>query len=58
MSNRPVSISWIPGFLALIGLLVSGCTGRTTMVRAEQQLQPASKSDYPTTVPDPLRGVW
>jgi hypothetical protein len=58
MSNRSVSISWIPGFLALIGLLVSGCTGRTTIVRAEQQLQPASNSDYPTTVPDPLGGVW
>ena len=58
MSSRSLSIPSIRFFLPLIGLLVSGCTDKTTAVRAEQQLQPASKSEYPTTVPDPLRGVW
>ncbi len=58
MSSRSVSISWIPVFSALIGLLVSGCTDKATTVRAEQQLRPASKSEYPTTIPDPLGGVW
>lgn len=58
MGSRWVSISRIPGFLTLIGLLVSGCTDRTTAVREEQQSQAAFKSEHPTTIPDPLGGVW